>query len=377
LQGYGLIDYIGNPITAYDYSSIEYAFNDRFFVTQSERMGVIDAEGRVVIPVEYANIISNGDGGFLAVRENAYSGNPQGLYYLDENGAESATGVKVASYNRPYGLEYGLIPAMDPADKWGYLDSRGHWSIDPQYNWCDAFNNGYAIAAADSGVGIINAQGNWVLTPKYNYIGSGYNIAGSPFIAGLDGNLIRALSAEDFSTLAEKKGDAWSNGNVLSDDLFAMISEKGADMYDFKGNFLFSLSADECVSCWFSGGYILAYNKNYYTALYDRDGTRVSGPHQSVSYIDGTDGLFIFYKYKEKKIQYGPGEDEYYYTSIQNTFRSGIMDYMGNVIVKPQYDRIYPLGSDRLMAESPEYLTLIDMRGTVIKRFAVYSGLVD
>jgi hypothetical protein len=376
---YGLIDFIGNPITAFAYSSIEYAGNDRFFVSQPGKMGVIDAEGRVIVPAEYADIISNGDGGYLAVREYAYSGNPQGLYYLDENGAESATGAKVTSYIRPYGPVHGLIPAMDPADRWGYLDSLGHWSIDPQYNWCDAFNNGYAIASVDSGVGIINAQGNWVLTPKYNYITAGYTIAGAPFIAGLDDNLIRALSAEDFSTIAEAKGDSWSNGFAIDDDLLSMITDKGADLYDFKGNLLFSLNAEECVSCWFSGGYIMVYNKDYYVTLYERDGTRVSGPHQSVSYIDGTDGLFVFSKYKERKIEYGQNEDDYwyYYAPIQSTFRSGIMDYMGNEIVKPKYDRIYQLSGDRLIAETPEYLSLIDTRGTVIKQFAVYSGLID
>ena len=378
LQGYALIDIVGNPITAYEYSSIEYAGGGRFYVTQSEKMGVIDAEGRVIVPVEYADIISSGDGGFLAVRESAYSGNPQGLYYLDENGAESVTGVKVAAYNRPYGpYSTELIPAMDPTDKWGYLDSRGHWAIEPQYNWCDAFNNGYAIAAVDSGVGIINAQGNWVVTPKYNYIGSGYDIIGAPFIAGLDGNMIKALSADDFSVIAELKGDAWSNGYSFGDDLLAMISDKGAYMYDFKGNLLFSLSADECGSCWYIGGYIMAYDKNYYTSLYSRDGTRVSGPFQSVAYIDGTDGLFIFNKYREKKVQYGTGENEYYYTAIPSTYRAGIMDHMGNEIVKPKYDRIYQVGSDRLIAESPDYLTLIDTRGTVIRQFAVYTGLMD
>jgi hypothetical protein len=377
LQGHALINIIGSPITAFDFSSIEYAGGDRFFVTRFEKMGVIDAKGHVIVPVEYANIILNGDGGFLAVRENTYTGNSQGLYYLDESGAESATGAKIASFSRPYGIDYAFIPATDHTDKWGYLDSLGHWTIDPQYNWCDAFYNGYAIAAVDSGVGIIDAQGNWVLTPKYNYISAGSNIAGAPYIAGSDGRIVRALSADDFSVIAEIKGDSWSSGYVISDGLLVMNSDRGADIYDFKGNLLFSFSAGECVSCWFSGGYILVYNEDSHVTLYDMEGTLVSGPYQNVSYIDGTDGLFIFTTYKERKIEFGQGENEYYYTAIPNTFRSGIMDYMGNEIVKPKYDRIYQLDNDRLMAETPEYLYLIDARGSVIKQYAAYSGLMD
>ena len=54
-------------------------------------------------------------------------------YYVDEQGVERATGIRVQ-----YGLSRfseGLMPVMDGVSgRMGYLDRQGNWAITPQYD---------------------------------------------------------------------------------------------------------------------------------------------------------------------------------------------------------------------------------------------------
>jgi WG containing repeat len=147
----GLIDRTGTLLAPFDYDMV-YDFNDGFAVVRkAHKFGLIDAEGKIVIPLRFAEI-----------------GRPS-----DSHLAIS----KSASFSE------GLLPAtLARNTKFGYVDRDNNLAIEPQFARAYEFGEGRAIVqtwAADSfgvqGVGglfsgLIDRSGRFVVAPIFDWI---------------------------------------------------------------------------------------------------------------------------------------------------------------------------------------------------------------
>lgn len=136
-------------------------------VKKDNKIGYVDKEGKVMIPLEYAEGLSFNEG-YVAVRKDAK------WLYLDSTGKaiteaifEDAMsfegGLAVVSKDGMYGyintkgetainflfrnarnFSEDLAPATNAKGFWGFIDKKGSWVIKPQYDFADNFAAGEA-----------------------------------------------------------------------------------------------------------------------------------------------------------------------------------------------------------------------------------------
>ncbi len=57
-------------------------------------------------------------------------------------------------------------------EKWGFIDRRGRWIIEPQYNFILNFSEGVAAATIDKGAGFIDSSNRWLIPPRFERVKS-------------------------------------------------------------------------------------------------------------------------------------------------------------------------------------------------------------
>ena len=99
----------------------------------------------------------------LALQDKIMSCNTDDLQSIDQ----------IQRINNAMTEEY-LFPVMVRTihgQKWGYIDSKGRYAIEPQYSYAMDFqDNGYAIVEFAGKNGIINTRGEYIVKPRYNMI---------------------------------------------------------------------------------------------------------------------------------------------------------------------------------------------------------------
>ena len=162
----------GEMLTESRYTLFNRIAEDAVLFELDGKYGVMDERANVTVPAEYTWLVSNGSGGYLALRTDVWDNSPDGVYLINEKGDVSPTGVKVASFLVDF--SEGLSPALSTENgKYGYLNHEGQWEIRPQYAYADAFEGGIAVATLDSGSGVIDKKGSWQITPKYDFVDLG------------------------------------------------------------------------------------------------------------------------------------------------------------------------------------------------------------
>lgn len=165
---YRLIGLDGQALTDGGYKYFENS-EGRILFEIDGKYGVMNEALEVIVQNEYTWIVPNGEGGFLALRSDIWDDFPDGVYSIDPTGYVKPTGVKIASLLSPFGD--GLSPALSTEKgRYGYLNAQGQWEIQPQFIYAEDFEDGLAVAALDSGCGVIDIQGAWRVSPKYDYI---------------------------------------------------------------------------------------------------------------------------------------------------------------------------------------------------------------
>ena len=97
--------------------------------------------GEALTEAAYTQLVSNGEGGFLALTTDCYDDISDGLYRIDEAGAASATGVQ--TLGELSWFSDGLMPLLSAENNlYGYVDAAGQWAIRPQFTYAGPFLRG-------------------------------------------------------------------------------------------------------------------------------------------------------------------------------------------------------------------------------------------
>ena len=54
--------------------------------------------------------------------------------------------------------------------KWGFINQRGLYVIEPKFDWAWNFNEGIAAVSVDSKWGFIDKEGNYIVEPKFDAV---------------------------------------------------------------------------------------------------------------------------------------------------------------------------------------------------------------
>lgn len=191
---YSVINEKGNIITTNSYDHIDNYSNGVAVVLSDKSYGLIDEKGKEVVDKKYSKIevVSSG---FAKVKlEEKYG-------YITLSGKEY---IK-CDYEKLGDVgSNGYVAAYD-GSKWGYLDQKGKWAIEPIFQSAEEFIDGYAIVK-DGQYGMIDEDGKIIIENKYDEI-VGYTVNG-----------IAAVRQDRKWELINKNGDVI--GNIPNESLW-------------------------------------------------------------------------------------------------------------------------------------------------------------
>ncbi len=180
--------------------------------SSGKKVGILDAEGRILVPAEYDKL------DLIADRPVAVFAQGDRYGILEPRTGKILVPAQYASLDRD-GMRTGDLTAFSVDGRThGYLDSK-IWKvvIPPRFDGAEAFNQyGFAVAMQGGKKGLIGRDGTWIVKPEYTEVrfldnrravrvrtDAGYGIA----------NLRGVLAvAPDFKDIDEASGIRFSGG---------------------------------------------------------------------------------------------------------------------------------------------------------------------
>lgn len=358
--GYAIVDETGARRGDATYDYLENV-DGAIFYARGEKYGVLDAELNEVVPCEYTWLVSNGEGGFLALRTDIWDDSPDGVYLIDQSGYVSPTGVKVASILWPFSGGMSQALSVDNG-RYGYLNTDGQWQLQPQYAYADQFVNGLAVATLDSGSGMIDTRGNWRIMPKYDFVG---RPAGSDgLIAAVRYNeLVDVFRASDLSYLYTLTCDAEGAYTALSGKILLVFSTDGVRAVNDAGETVIETSAAGSIVS--AGRRRLFVHPDEWGAktayLADVNGKRLSAEYQDLglfSTVDGRD-YFTVRSFDVERTENG-------LNWLSDTMRCGLIDEDGREILPIVYSELSSPAPGYIQASDEEGVHLLKLDDTEI-----------
>jgi len=228
--------------------------------------------------------------------------------------------------------EYDLIPVKNDG-KWGYINPKGMYIINPQFNDADFFYDGLAkVESSEGKTGYINKDGKYEIAAVY------------------------------------KQGAAFSEG------LAFVVSEGGhPTCIDKKGNIKFVLQEVERIYA-FSEGLALFINKDDKYGFIDKSGKTVINPQFEAAYsfcggfaavmqndkwgfID-KNGKIVINPQFEEVLKFNEGKAAFY-----DGKKWGFIDTKGTYIINPQFDDAFPFTEGLAMVKQGDKYGFINAKG--------------
>ncbi len=231
-------------------------------------------------------------------------------------------------------------------EKWGYIDKKGMFEIQPQYDLAQDFQeNGLAIVEVGDKNGVINTKGEYVVKPNYEYI---------------------TQYSEGRSTVHNEEG-VWvinEKGSVLTSQPFNFISsyQQGRALYQDtdqeSGDILYGYLDHD-------GGILIP--AQYQSATDFQDGVAVVQTREGQFQLISRD-TSVLYKYPYDYVgQYGQGMLAF---REEDNPKFGFINKAGKVIISPAFDGVQPFSEGRaVITKIDDYIYsygLIDQKGNKI-----------
>ncbi len=308
----------------------------------------------------------------------------------------------------------GLLSAMsEQGGKWGYIDEKGNFVIEAQFDAVTEFSDGYATVSVDGKWGVIDTKGKYSVSPQYDYISSfskgvavvtdfdvddegsdkcglidtkgkmllpiTYDEIGSDPYSGLDldddVDIFPIKSGEKYG-YANTKGeiivnptyddaDSFSEGYaaVCSNEKYGFIDEKGKLVincqYDNAGQFHNDISIVQSGEKYgminTKGKYVIKPKYSYLTSFSDGYATFEKGDKRG--YINEKGKEVIKAQYSAA-FNFNNG-----LAIVRASGKYGIIDNKGNYIVSPQYDELRRLNNNLYSFSLDDFWGLIDGKG--------------
>jgi hypothetical protein len=176
-KGVGYIDKNDKVVIEDKYQN-GYNFNEGYVtVMEDEDWGLINAKGEMVIPAKYAKPLMVYDGMIKFKQE-------RGLFSTYGFMNTKGDTVIYPKYERAGDFSNGLCMASTDGGKFGYIDKKGNWVIQPiyeigvtlkindEYDYTDrAYSDGYVAIDKNDKYGLMDKTGKMVLDAKFDWLG--------------------------------------------------------------------------------------------------------------------------------------------------------------------------------------------------------------
>lgn len=154
----GLIDIDGRMIVPVEFDEIG-VFNDSLFLVRNDLLyGISNNKGEVILPLEYQEIGLPENGYAIIKQKNKYG-------FLNSAG-RMALPVK---FSRATAF-HDEISAVKMGASWQYINPNGEVKFDGKFKEAGAFEQGYAIVKTAKGYGVIDTTGQFIIPAQYTKV---------------------------------------------------------------------------------------------------------------------------------------------------------------------------------------------------------------
>ena len=173
----------------------EYASEDSLVVfrTFDRLRGYLNLNtGRIIIPAQYNRAWNFSEGIAAALKDGE-------IFFINSNGERAFPQSFPITYTDDYYdiapmFHNGLCVMRTMENKWGLINTRGEWAVEPVFNSIHAPRFGYYVVSDGKRYGLLSASGKMALPMEYDFIrlasdGNGYVLAKDGIAQEVDRNL--------------------------------------------------------------------------------------------------------------------------------------------------------------------------------------------
>ena len=320
--------------------------------------GAMDIEGQTVIEPIWTQLITNGEGGYLALMDTPSDSVADEIVYISDTGMPEPTGNYTVG-NLP-DVRDGRMPILTTDGKYGYVDGSGRLVCEARWLYAGDYMDGAAIVANESGMGLIDIKGDFILECGYQFMQRS-----SQLIAALfpDGTL-EVLRSDGGMKLFSV--DTHGASVAVMEDYVVVADKESTRIYARDGRCIRTGSAAAAFTSGLNRQIIFSdgeWGENN-VRIISPDGSDVSGTFQHILPLAGNRYAFVNMRgatYYSEVL--GAFERSWDYESM----RYGMLDGSGNRILPAEYLEIYALEDDRFILVGEDGTHLADEGGGIIK----------
>ena len=189
-NNYNIVDNSNNKLLNDKYVYIDFFKDNLFIATQENRTGLIDANGKIIVPLKYGTVqkiekvdlleaaeIENGKIDLIDEKGNILEGLEDASLekndeYIKIYSKDDAKYFKLDGTQVEYKELYpsNSLYAKKQNGKWGFVNSNGNTVVDYIYDMVTEQNGKFAGIKSGELWGVIDENGNVILEPKYSLI---------------------------------------------------------------------------------------------------------------------------------------------------------------------------------------------------------------
>lgn len=280
-----------------EYQSIHYdATNKIFVVEKSKKYGVINLEGKIIVPIQYLEIDITG----IYIYAQDEKGDKT---VYNTNGTKENIDANIAILNTN-NQAYKIKINNEKETKYGVIDKEGKELIEEKYNYIEYLNGNYFIASSGNGkLGIINDKGETIVETNHDSLQKIPNT-----------ELIQATLAEEKIT------------KIYSKELEKICEMKNA-IIEVKDNYIKVYNELETKYFNQEGKEL----KN--TEVYENNKLFVTQKDNQYGFIDKSGNIVVDYKY-DKAYEF----NSYGFATVEKDGKFGAINEQGQEVVPPTYE---------------------------------------
>jgi len=239
-------------------------------------------------------------------------------------------------------VDNSLIPVSSDGEKWGYINHKGEYIINPQFEDADFFSDDFAkIKSNDGKTGYINKKGEYVIPATYKN--------GTEFNEGL----VFVVTEGGLPTCIDKNGntkfvlDIAKYVSAFSEGLAMFVTENGEyGFVDKTGNIVIKAQFERAMP--FSGGFARIWQKDN-VGFIDKTGKIVINPQfkavgnfneEKAPFSNGkqwgyinTKGAYVINPQFDDAARFGNG-----IATVKQGRTYGYINSDGKLLINPQFD---------------------------------------
>ncbi len=324
---------------------------------QGNLYGAMDDSGAVILSAEWTQLVSDSEGGFLALDTDPLDETSDEILRVDAKGEATPTGVHTSCGFEP--MRSGRMVVRAANGRYGAVNQRGELVIPKRWLGLSAFEDGLAIAAGDAGAGLIDTHGREVVPAIYDWIDRGDGI-----VATLSEDGVDVYAADGSALFYRVEGESLEAAVAGS----CLLVRDGDDskLYDQSGNVIGEFGPSFGCAPGLNGQ-LIAWEGDWGEPrawVMDPDGGAASGRFQHILPLAG--GRYAFATMKGvayRSAELGRVQTSWDYESL----RFGLMDAEGKELLPADYREIRALGENRLLLVTDDEVRLADMDGSAIR----------